>query len=285
MTRASGSAAEIMAPVAARISWDGLPEQVRAAVHAQAGEVYQADTITSGLNSAFTARLRTSSGVVFTKGVRSDRAAAQRREADVNPHVQPFVPRLRWQVDIAGWHLLGFDHLDGRSANLGPESADLQALADALGRLAELEAPGLACKRIEDRWAEAARLAGTDAGLLAGSHLLHTDLNPHNIMLTGAGVRFVDWSWPTLGAPWIDTACAALWLIAEGHTPADAEAWAAEVQVWSTAAVGTLDAFAAINAALWRQIADAEPCPWKRRLQHAATAWTEYRERKPHRTI
>lgn len=279
MTRAD-SAARAMTSVAARVSWDELPSQVRVAVRDQAGEVYQADAISGGLSSAFTVRLHTRSGVVFAKGVRSERAAAQRREAEINPYVQPFVPRLRWHLDVAGWHVLGFEHLDGRSADLGPKSPDLPAFADTLGRLAELKAPHPVCKRIEERWADAARLAGADAGLLAGSHLLHTDLNPHNIMLTEAGVRIVDWSWPTLGAAWIDTACAVLWLIAEGHTPADAESWAAKVPVWSAASTGTLDAFVAINASLWGQIAEAEPRPWKRRLHHAATTWVGHRRVK-----
>ncbi|MPZ85467.1 MAG: aminoglycoside phosphotransferase [Actinophytocola sp.] len=279
MTPTTGSAAHGMTPVAARADWNDLPERVRAAVQEHTGDVHQVSTISRGLNAAFTARLRTDSGMVFTKGVPTDRAAAQRREADINQHVQPIAPRLLWQIDTGGWHVLGFEHLNGRPADLGPESTDLLAVACVLGELAELESPNVACRRVEDRWADAAQNAGADAGLLAGDQLLHTDLNPHNILITDAGVRIVDWSWPTLGAAWIDTACAALWLIAEGHTPADAEAWASGIPIWTNGTADALDAFAAINAGLWGQIAEAEPRPWKLRLHGAATALLEHRRR------
>lgn len=277
MTSATNSAAHAMTPAAARIGWDDLPDQLRVAVRDHVGQVHRVDTIAAGLNAAFTARLHTDSGVVFAKGVRSERAVAHRREGDINPHVQPIAPRLLWHVDTAGWYVLGFEHLDGRRADLGPGSADLPAVAGVLGQLAELVPPRIACKRIEYRWADAAQQAGIDATFLAGCNLLHTDLNPHNILVTDAGVRIVDWSWPTLGAAWIDTACTALWLIAEGHSPVDAETWASRVPMWTNASGDALDAFTAINAALWGQIAAADPRTWKERLHHAATAWATHR--------
>lgn len=277
MTPATGSAAHAMAPVAERTAWHDLPEGLRAAVQDKTGKVHQAHTISSGLNAAFTARLHTDSGIVFAKGVPTDRAAAQRREADINPHVQPIAPRLLWHIDTDGWHVLGFEHLDARPADLSPKSADLPAVAGVLGRLTELALPPIACKRIEQRWADAAQHTGADADLLAGNHLLHTDLNPHNLLVTDAGLRVVDWSWPTQGAAWIDTACAALWLIAEGHTPVDAEAWASRVPVWTDATGRALDAFTAINAALWGQIAQADPRPWKLQVHDATTVWAKYR--------
>jgi hypothetical protein len=266
-----------MAPVAERTAWKDLPDRLRAALQDKTGEVHQADTISSGLNAAFTARLHTDSGVVFAKGVHTARAAAQRREVAINPHVQPIAPRLLWHIDTDGWHVLGFEFLDARPADLSPKSTDLLSVAGVLGQLTELDPPPIECKRIEQRWADAAQHAGADADLLAGDHLLHTDLNPHNLLVTDAGVRIGDWSWPTLGAAWIDTACAALWLIAEGHTPADAERWASRIPVWPDTTSRALDAFTAINAALWGQIAAAEPRRWKQSLHHAATTWAEHR--------
>ncbi|MGB3442226.1 MAG: hypothetical protein WBA97_26055 [Actinophytocola sp.] len=277
MNDTTKSAARAMTPVATRTNWRDLPEQVRAAVEVHAGTVHRVDTISSGLNASFTARLHTTTGVTFAKGVPSDRAAAQRREAEINPHVQPFAPHLLWQVDTLGWHILGFEHLDGRAADLSPGSADLADLAEVLSLLAKLATPSNACKRIEDRWADAAQRAGVDTELLTGDHLLHTDLNPHNVLVTDTGTRIVDWSWPTLGAAWIDTACAALWLIAEGHTPADAEAWSSRVEVWAAAIPKALDVFTKVNVALWRQIAATEPRSWKQRLHEAAADWAEYR--------
>lgn len=283
MTDTTASAAHAMTPVAPPTNWDDLPEPVRAALEEHAGVVRHTDTISSGLNASFTARLHTDTGVIFAKGVPSDRAAAQRREAQINPHVQPIAPQLLWYIDTHGWHILGFEHLNGRAADLTPCSPDLLDIAGVLGQLADLDSPSDGCRRIEDRWADAAQRAGVNAGLLAGNHLLHTDLNPHNILVTDAGTRIVDWSWPTLGAAWIDTACTALWLIAEGHSPANAESWASQVAVWAEATPEALDAFTATNAPLWGQIAADEPRPWKQRLHKAATSWAIHRTTAPHR--
>lgn len=266
-----------MTPVTQRSSWGDLPEHVRNAIEQYTGTVYKADTISNGLNASFTARLRTDEGFLFAKGMCGTRAAAQRREAQINSNVRPIAPRLLWQIDSHDWHILGFEYLDGRPADLGPDSADLADVAVALGYLAELPAPQHACRRIEDRWAEAAQQAGVRVELLAGNHLLHTDLNPHNILLTNTGTRIVDWTWPTLGAAWVDTACAALWLIAEGHSPAEAESWASTVAVWASTSAEKIEAFAAINSMLWGQIAADEPRLWKRDLHRAASAWTAYR--------
>lgn len=266
-----------MTPITPQTNWSDLPGDVRGAIEQRVGTVRKADTISSGLNASFTARLHTDNGLLFAKGVCRTRAAAQRREARINLNVRPIAPRLLWEIDRQDWHILGFEHLNGRSADLSPDSADLDDVADALGHLAQLLTPRHTCCRIEDRWAEAARHAGVRVELLTGSHLLHTDLNPNNILITDAGTRIVDWSWPSLGAPWIDTACAAVWLIAEGHSPARAESWASRVPVWASATPAMIDAFAAINSALWSQIAAEEPRSWKRELYRAASAWTAHR--------
>ena len=129
-------------------------------------------------------------------------------------------------------------------------------------------------RRLEDRWAG---LADDSAlTLLAGEQLLHTDLNPHNILI-GAHARIVDWAWPTLGASWIDPACAALWLIAEGHTPEAAESWAQQIPSFSAAPHPGIDAFTTVSRRLWEQIAHDDPQPWKLRLHAAAQAWAEHR--------
>lgn len=266
-----------MASTRSRTSWSDLPELVRADIEFRTGTVHRVDPITCGLNASFVARLHTDTGVIFAKGVARDRATAQRREAQVNGYVLPIAPRLRWQIEAQGWHILGFEHLDGRVADFTPGSTDLPRTARVLGQLAELQAPHRDCRRIEDRWSDVAEQAGVDIELLAGQNLLHTDLNPHNLLVTDAGTRIVDWSWPTLGAAWLDTACAALWLIAEGHSPAGAETWASTVSAWATATPQKIDAFTAINEVLWGQIAAADPCAWKRNLHTAAAAWATYR--------
>jgi len=147
-------------------------------------------------------------------------------------------------------------------------------VADTLALLDRMLPPPGACRRIEDRWADAAHAAKVDPALLTGDHLIHTDLNPHNILISQQAARVVDWAWPTLGAAWIDPACTALWLIADGYTPAFAEAWAATIPSWTLASPQALDVFIATNAALWADIAAADPRPWKQRLRDVATMWT-----------
>ncbi len=268
--------ANAMAPSTPRTAWDDLPHDVRDAVTRKTGAVHAIEPITSGLNSSFAARLDTSTGPIFLKGTRSERATAARREAQINPLVTGLSPRLRWELETSEWHLLAFDHLDGHRADYTPGSADLPLLTTTLTNLATITAPPTA-RGITDRWADAAHRAGVDPEVFAGDRLLHTDLNPHNILVVDGRAYLVDWSWPSTGAPWIDTACAALWLIAEGHTPHDAETWATGSPIWFQATPTAISAFAATQAALWEQIANTDPQSWKQRLHAAATAWDNHR--------
>ncbi|MEV6826005.1 hypothetical protein [Amycolatopsis sp. NPDC051102] len=201
-----------------------LPPAVRAAVEAEVGEIRRVEPVASGLNSTFAAVLHTTDTAVFVKGMPSDhpRVRGQHREAAIASYLGGIAPPLRWHLDVAGWDLLGFDYLPGRVADLSPGSHDLAVVACTLARLGEFEPPDLPLPRIEHRWSGLAD--DTDLALLAGDHLLHTDLNPNNILISDGRAWLVDWAWPTLGAAWIDPACAALWLIAEGHTPTAAEA-------------------------------------------------------------
>ncbi|MEV5509074.1 hypothetical protein [Streptomyces orinoci] len=117
-----------------------------------------------------------------------------------------------------------------------------------------------------------------DAALLRGDTLLHTDWTPDNVLIAGGTARVVDWAWPTRGAAWIDAACWVVWLIAAGHTPADAELWTAKTPAWATAAPHALDVFATAQRRLWHDIADDAPdVPWKTGLAEAAHRWATYR--------
>lgn len=265
-----------------RITFDALPHGVRAAVEAKIGEVRHIEPAGSGLNSTFAAVLHTANEAVFVKALPGDdpRIRGHQREAAIAPHTDRVAPRLRWQLDADGWNLLGFDYIPGRAADLAPNSPDLAALASSLARLGELARPEMQLPRIEQRWAELAEHA--DLSVLAGEHLLHTDLNPNNILVSRDRVWLVDWAWPTLGAAWIDPACAVLWLIAEGHTPAAAENWAREVPAWHQAPWVGLDAFVAVNARLWTRIAADDPQPWKLGLRDAAAGWRAHRQTHSH---
>ena len=273
---ATAPASQAMRSTRPRTQWDELPSPVRGAVESATGAVLDVEHVAAGFNCGIAALLHTPTGRVFIKGLRSDhpRVVTQRREAEINPHLGPVAPRLLWQLDLNGWNILGFEHLDGRHANLAPGSADLPKIADALRRLGHIHAPDLPLRRLEERWA--GLIDDSELTLLTGKHLLHTDLNPHNILIA-QHARIIDWAWPTLGAVWIDPACATLWLIAEGHTPPAAEAWAAQIPSWAAASPPGIDAFTAASCRLWEQIAHNDPQPWKLRLHAAAQAWAQHR--------
>lgn len=261
----------------AKAGWDSLTPHALEAVEAHTGTILGVETLTDGFNSEITAIVQTANeGRLFVKGLRSDhpRVWTQDREAIVNPHVTPIAPRLRWQVDAGGWNLLGFDHLEARTADYTPGSPDLVKVIDALCHLGRLRCDGLPIKRAEDRWS-----AYSDTpSLFAGEALLHTDWNPTNVLVDDTA-HLVDWAWPTYGAAWIDPACWVVWLVTEGHTPSGAEDLVTSIPAWTAAPHAGLDAFAAAQARMWRDIADDSPGPWSDNIATAAEAWNGHRHR------
>lgn len=69
----------------------------------------------------------------------------------------------------------------------------------------------------------------------------------------------------------------AAWLIATGHTPAQAETLAAHVPAWRTAPAATVDTFAKANVNLWAEIAGNSPDIWTAHLHSAANSWHNHR--------
>src|SRR5206468_3841226 len=103
--------------------------------------------------SEIAARVHTTDGVVFVKGLRADhrRVWTQAREADISPHVRGVAPALLWRAQEDGWDLIGFEDIDGRHADYTPGSPDLPLVADAMTRLSALQAPGVVLRDMPDR--------------------------------------------------------------------------------------------------------------------------------------
>ncbi|HEX3788604.1 MAG TPA: phosphotransferase [Pseudonocardiaceae bacterium] len=266
-----------------RIDWEQLPSKVRHAVEALTGPVLSATTVGDGQNSAIATILTTHHGRMFVKGLRTDHrgVVTQQREAAINPHVRPVSPELLWRIEIGGWDLLCFEHVDGRGADYTPGSPDLPHLIATMRRLAELPCPDLPpvyFRRAEQRWAEVINdPAARD--VLAGDTILHTDYNPANILVTGDGkARIIDWAWPTKGAAWIDPACLIPRLITCGHSPASAEDVARQCPAWDDADPAAIDLFAYALTTLWGEIGRDQPNePWKQALAASARQWHEHR--------
>jgi len=260
------------------IDWGDLGAPVRAAIQRRTGQVHTVRTAAAGLNSQLALILDATAGQVFVKGLPSGHpgVARQRREAMINTHIATVAPRLLWQTEEAGWNLLAFEYIPGtRHADYRPGSPDLPRVVAVMNQLRQLRCPDLPVKQATQRWS--AYLDDQACAWLDGDALLHTDFNPLNVLLTPTATWIVDWAWPTRGAAFIDPACFLLRLIANGHTPAGAESWAARCTGWDLAPRPAVNAFATASARLFAEIARNDPQPWKLQLAGAASQWLAYR--------
>ncbi|EOD63211.1 hypothetical protein H480_38220 [Amycolatopsis vancoresmycina DSM 44592] len=253
--------------------WKELPAAVRDVVHDHLGPISETVPAAAMRSSSVAVTLRRDGRPsVFLKGVRGVSAAMRwlRNEAEIAPLLGGLAPEVLFQQDVGDWLVVGFAHVDGQPAALGPESPDLPAVATAVNRIGAIEAPHL--RSLADRWktpwwprlAARAELSGAldvrrlasweekAPELLTGSCLLHTDLHADQFLLgDDGGACVVDWGWPASGAPWVDPAFLVIRLVAAGHRPADAEAWARAHTRWASASPDSVTAFAACVAGLW----------------------------------
>ncbi|MER7820614.1 phosphotransferase [Streptomyces sp. NPDC096153] len=263
-----------------RMHWDDLPAPARDAITERTGPVEKVETVQGGANSGFAARVHTASDVIFVKGIPAGHSQmpTQRREAAINPYLPPASPTLLWNVQEGGWDLLGYECILARHADYSPGSPDLPLVAAAIEELQAIDSPPLPfVKTATARWA--AHL--TDSAVLEGATLLHTDLAPHNVLVTDRA-HLIDWAWPTRGAAWIDPAVIILRLMEAGHTAQDADQWAQRFPSWASAPAGGVEAFSTANAAVWAEIASHDPLPWKQRMAGLAEHWAGYWQHRPH---
>ena len=260
--------------------YESLPLLVRAAVEERIGEVRSARSADAGTNCAVAAILGTESGPVFLKGLPlNDRGvAAQQREARVGPYVGEVSPCLRWHAQVEGWDLLAFDAIEGgRHADYTPGSPDVPRVFELLERLAGIPCPPVAIYSAERRWGTVLD-DPADAKRFAGSSLLHTDWHQWNVLVTEERAWLVDWAWATWGAAFIDPALVIPRLIAAGHSPAEAESWAARSTAWRETDQVSVTLFAVAVARMVRTLADNDPSgEWRRPLVEAAQRWADYR--------
>lgn len=293
-----------------RRSWADLPVRVRAEVERHCGAVLGESVAPAGRNSEFAMTLRVAggqsvaAGSLFIKGITSGRAEvrAHRHEAYVNSRLPDLAPRLLWTVEVDGWLLLGFEHIQGRHADLAPGSPDLRLVVEAVGALAEglghvAGAPGLAAqwsrlaawRRLRhdppvdlDPWSRANldRFVDWERGAVdavTGTSLAHTDLHSLNLLVGGGRLRVVDWAWSRHAQPWVDTGFLILRLIESGHSPAEAEQWAKEIGVWAEAPEDDRTAFAVAVLGIWEFLQRDSPLPHRAGLTVAARRWVRHR--------
>jgi hypothetical protein len=261
-----------------RITYWQLPPSVRYRIGAVVGLVTAADSATEGFNSSVAARLQTPDGRYFLKALPVEHrwAWTQEREEQVAPHVETVGAGLIARIVEDAWDVLIFDTLDGHHADYSPDSKDLGHVARLIERIGELPCPNTPLRLAEQRLA--AYTSEDRLHHFAGASLLHTDLNPANVIVDGDDARIVDWGWATRGAAWLDVAYWVSWLIAAGHSPKQAEWWAEQVPAWRTATIEGVTAFAEANAKMWAEIGAGSTDPWTRGIVTASEAWRQYRQ-------
>jgi hypothetical protein len=231
------------------------------------GPVTIARSVGDGLNSQIAVVINDR---YFVKGLRQDhpRVWTQNRERDINPYVRHLSASLEWAAESDSWNLLAFTYLRGRAPDYRPGSPDLALISEMITRIPEAPTD-LNLKLAEQRWSA----YSGQAGLFAGNHLSHTDWSPGNVLIA-SDARLIDWAWPTRGAAWIDPACWIVWLVASGHSPAQAESQAAAISAFAHAPEQAVTAFSAAQAAMWAEFGDEAPHPG---LAAAAAEWHKHR--------
>ncbi|MFI6350483.1 phosphotransferase [Streptomyces sp. NPDC050560] len=246
-----------------RVQWEHLPAVLRAAIEETTGKAAAAEPVELGLNSPVALALAAAEGMFFVKGVRDDDAggrAALAWEERLAPAVSDVSPTLRLAVYAAGWRVLVFDFVPGRTADLGPGSPDVVATAALMRRLACLAPAARSVAPVADQYAR--YLLPGEAALLHGRHLLHTDTNPHNILVDDGTARLVDWAMPARGPAWIDPALTAVRLMEADQTPRAALAWLDGIPSWRRADPAAVSAFVGVVCRDWTTrlgARDAEP--------------------------
>jgi hypothetical protein len=254
--------------------------ELRCLIHPHTGDVTDIRPTERGFSSDFTVLVECEKGPFFVKAMRN-RPGRRRdsiiRERLINPFVWPISPALQWHAEDDEWIVLGFEVVDGRRANVEPDSPDLPAIVGLLNRIGRLELPEVAHDWPETRW-DRFTTDKAEADLLQGDALLHTDINPSNLLLGSQEDWVVDWSWPTRGAAFIDPACLVVQLVSAGHSPKVAESWAARCKAWANADPKAIDTFAAAYTRMlwtsaWRQPEES----WLKAMAEATEAWANHR--------
>lgn len=289
-----------------RPEWNELPEQVRSAVRDVCGEVVEVRPVLNGRNAEFVATLGLRSGQrTFCKGACSTgpQARALRFEARVASVLPRSAPRLLWTVEQAGWLLLGFEHVEGRHADLSPGSGDVLLVIDALVDAARQLTPspldgvppwaGMVGRGAPWRTLRANPPAGLDSWtadhlavfaaqepaaleMLSGRTLAHTDVHEQNLLINDRA-HIMDWAWAKVAPPWLDLAHLVIRLIGAGHTPEQAEQWVERTALWRDTPATAITATAIETYGLWEHLRHADPRPVREAPTRAARTWAMHR--------
>lgn len=256
-----------------RSDWAALPDIVTAEIADRVGGIIDVHPAPCGNHAEIASTVTGRAGRVFVKAASGDLSVRTLRyELAATQIIQGWPPAVLWQFESDGWLVAGAEHLDGPHADLSPGSPDLDLLAATLKRLQETPAP-------RGTWFEPAARCGFAHPAMAGDALVHSDLNPTNLIVTAGGLRVVDWAYATKAAPWLELALLVQWLIGSGHTARQAEAWLAQFTAWTVTDRAVLDDFAERNAAKWSVKAGQSSAGWVHDVARWTGEWARARRR------
>ncbi|MEW2593905.1 aminoglycoside phosphotransferase [Micromonospora aurantiaca] len=254
-----------------RSDWTTLPRSVITRITEQVGGAFEATPAPDGNHAQIASTVTGPSGPVFVKAACDEWAVQSLRyELAVTQAVDRYPPALRWHFEADGWLVVGTEHLAGPHPDLSPDSPNLDLLAAALKDLQQTSAPG-------DRWFTPADRLGFAHPAMHGGTLVHSDLNPTNLIITPHGLRIVDWAWATKAAAWVELALLVQWLIGSGHTADQAEDWLRQFPAWTATDPDVLDHFASANAAKWATKARHNTERWVQDLARWTGDWAIHR--------
>lgn len=261
-----------------RIEWHDLPATTRAAVERHTGPVETAETAPHGVMSRLACTVHTPAGRAFIKGTRHDdpQAWVYRHEARVT-RCAPLAPRVLWEAEAGGWVLYGYEYIKGRHPDLTSGSDDVTALLRTLTATSQVPWPkALNKKPLHTRWT--AFLPKDVPHGLQGQVVAHTDMSPHNMLMTPDGkLLLLDWALACPAPAWADTALTVPRLISAGHTPDQAEIHAKQVPAYRTADPATVTTFAQTVYTAWENWERTRPMPHRAALTAAARTWVTHR--------
>lgn len=264
-----------------RSDWNDLPAEVVEAITRVTGPIRDVRPADRGNHADIAAAASGDDAALFVKAARKlpdkdgPEVTSLRWEAKVNPFVAEFAPRLHWTVEAGGWLALGFEHVPGRHPDYAPGSPDLDLVAEAVHALQETPLPAAVDRPVTMRWDG----IGGDVSPMAGTALLHTDINASNVLITdGGSVRIVDWAFVSYGAPWVEMGQMIPWLLAGGHTPATAEDWLSQFGAWEQADPDDIDQYARLHTAVWtRRCERGIPAEWIGPYLADVRRWAKHR--------
>ncbi|MFJ6531310.1 aminoglycoside phosphotransferase family protein [Microbacterium sp. NPDC091662] len=286
-----------------RPAWGTLPAALRTQIVAVIGGDFVGDEPAhGGFSASYAGVVTTTAGRGFVKACGADWHADSlhflREEMHTLAHLPSSVaPRLLAAIDGAVGTALVIEAVDGHHPGRPWTTADLQAVARALGTLSTTPAPS-AMPRAEEsmipgftRWQEIAAdaplldalphgLSTRIAQLLSLEHrfrdalhgdvIVHDDVRSDNILISDGRAHLLDWPHARRGAAWIDLPCLLPSIEASGG-PSCEDAWALFEEHGAPPQTALLPVIAAFASFLWYQQAQPEipQLPGLREFQRA----------------